>query len=1163
MNTLASRSDRKLENLGGTVVTKGFLDGSMSFMETVKYLESLGISGSVEGILTKSIVVPPGAAATYIPSSRTYATGDVIRVREHTWEEFKSAVEMSESRSADWEIQEGLETNVEEQQKSPVSAEGMDYQSYDPKALDAEYDRIKTEIENSNSDEQSKKEALDYLDETFVDLHERMETAQLKFREKVIQDDEWDFDVDALFNELGISLDTKNKLQDLISELDTKIKLRLNTTKGTIEITQVSTPKEVSPVPAKPTPTKESPITKQPMAHTPGVLHLGALLSALEIGGRTEAIEKIASEVKKGVIKASIDIASVFTSKDLNSNEMSLYKDMLDKLSHGRSDEDLFIAAVAIGTKLREQHLSPNKLPTVEEVEKVLGEVKKNVDHVLSQGEVTAELRQALENYEFQKNARELRRSLDSGYLVVSSLFGASNALLGSLDPRIVDLIDENYTFGPVDKRTGKPVETVEQMLDRNDGDEDKTLKEIKTLASKGMFGIIKSNRNLTSVDTALNTIFSASGKYSESFGYKYVLSNKDLYEKGITPASHISSYGASFGANNPQTRSAFISALSLEIEIAITKANRTNTSTIVKAAAESFAERQKADGKKADLSSEDAQKALAELSELVAVGLTKAHRAYQTKSPLPIDGTQKTLPQIGEQNSSSVPSEVRQGLLAIFNAAQFRTFGNSSTSIDRDASQRAAAAITLCLSGDEAVFDPSSGYFVGKTDTSVAVHARILGMARFFPPLTSDGYKWSDRRLKEIDSSLGRASQNDIERIQHLANSRGVDSHPISLVTDNFRAGLNRVVKGITSVGSTDKDQQSPLFSQEQASMWAYASDYDTSSSRNKDRISAIHRRVGDFIGKKAMDAKRVNAFCTPIPAGSESDFFKEHEGVSIASIVGSMGDDSKIKPKDRADRQTYRENAAKLIIHRLTSNSPPHFQNGPLLDEINKDIDGLLNKTSGSKAGTDFEVISELAVLMEIAKEGTNVRRIRGRSDPATGGKYQYVPEAFDGYMWEDLSGNKHIFGGANGVTGGALDSMHIKITGYDKGATDDDWDWSVADGAEVHIDGYEFKMEKSGVKIPHIGSMDSSTRVISHFLKSKASDGNGVPKAKRVVFGDVPLVNTPWETTESVERGDENGCYSVMLDPHANGLYVSSGLAPSVGKVSRGTYNSVVGD
>lgn len=1163
MSTLVSRSDKKLENLGGTVVTKGFLDGSMSFMETVKYLESLGISGSVEGILTKSIVVPPGATATYIPSSRTYATGDVIRVREHTWEEFKSAVEMSESRSKDWEIQEGLDSTAEDQKRESVSAEGMSYQNYDPKALDAEYDRLKTEIENSASDEQSKKEALAYLDETFVDLHEKMEKAQYTFRNKVIQDDEWDFDVDSLFKEAGISLDTKNKLQDLISELDTKIKLRLNTTKGTIEITQVSTPKEIAPVPAKPIPTREVPITKQPVTHTPGVLHLGALLAALEIGGRTEAIEKIASEIKKGVIKASIDIASVFTSKDLNKNEMKLYKDMLDKLSHGRSDEELLISAVAIGTTLREQHITPNSLPTVEEVERVLGEVKKNVDSVLSKGEVTAELRQALENYEFQKNAREFRRSLDSGYLIVSSLFGASNTLLGGLDPRIVDLIDENYTFGAIDKRTGEPVETVAQMLERNGGDEAETLKEIKTLASKGLFGIKKLKRALNIIDTQLNTIFSSSGKYSESFGYKYVLANKDLYENGVTPYGHISSSGASFGANNPQSRAAFISALSSELEAAIVKPNRTKASAIVKAAAESFAARQKADGKTVELASDAAQKALSELSDIVAVGLTKVHRAYQTKSQISVNGVQGILPEIGESNSVSVSAEVRQGLLAIFNAVQFRTFGNSATSIDRDVSQRAAAAVTLCLSGDEAVFDPSSGYFVGKTDTSLSVHARILSVARFLPPLTSEGYKWSDRSLIEIDSSLGKKSQDDVERIRHLANRQSAESHPISLVAENFRSGLNRVVKGITTVGSTNKDQQTTLFTQEQALMWAYATDYDTSSGRNKDRISAIHRRVGDFIGKKAMDQKRVRAFCTPIPAGDEEAFFKSHEGVSIASIVGSMGDDSKIRPTDRVDRQVYRENASKLIVNRLTRNAPPHFNNGPLLDEIRADIDSILGSTSGSKAGSDFEGIAELSVLLELAKEGTNVRRVRGRSDPTTGGKYQYVPEAFDGYMWEDLDGNKHIFGSANGVTGGALDSMHIKVTGYEKGDSDDDWDWSVSDGAEVHIDGYEFKMEKSGVKVPHVGSIDSATRVISHFLKSKASSNEGVPKAKKVVFGDIPVINTPWEATESVERGDENGCYSVMLDPHANGTYVASGLAPSVGKVYRGTYNSVVGD
>lgn len=1130
-------SNKKLVTLKGVTVTQGYVDGTMSLWDTVDYLSRLGIHGLFEDVVTKAVFVPPGAQAQNTQSNRTYAEGDFIPVPEHSWEEFVQSVQSDESRNQHWVITDAPVASPEPIQETPVSREDYDkamgklVEKYDERELGRIFSYLKQQAE-SIPDQQQKEAQLNAV-------HEFISDASAKMQE-----------YEAVAKQGALKLSDVVDAKELIRNFEIASELRYNKASNNFNIK----------------------IGK-------GQVHFGALVATLELAGNRVALNQLESIIQTGGyanngIELPMDslfgVSMVDENGKVDPEAVELYKDVLTKLDSTLPEDKLIMGVSQVADKMR--NIRADKVTVNVEVpqdildaaEKLRQSVSKVVDvlnDIKDADGPIQELREAFKNLEFMKEARATYASLTSGNLMVQSVLDFSHMVNGKLTSDILGFLDKYFVF-PAGK-------TITDRLGKYVGGKipPEELAALKTelyttpVQPKNL-KISVADRKL--VTTALRR---AMGKTLSTGGTVVEVSSGELPKEVI---EGVLTYGSGnliqyFKDNNHhykiQDLDLFFSKLVanfLAKSSTVTKETQydangkeipqwANQGRMTGAAARDLLIESLKDYETAyyasqgiDISTISTWNRIADSVERTA-SLQKTFFAETKKvfAPLTLnrlrgnvppflnsDGSPKLGKSAETSSREAVTPKALEGILALVNH-QLMKHQNvvREENIDHDADRRAAIAITY-FCGEGVKVDPATGSFThidgsGRKYMSM----RVLGLARFLPPLGKEGYEWAPEYKERIDQAIleNRVKDknpsleiSDRDRMAYVMEGE-TEFAPIHLLGENIRAGLRNVTKGNRN-GTTPNS--GPLLTREESQHLGSLIDYDTHPGTNGQRINKLNTSLRSYVGTKPLTD---NLLTSLISEDVSPDAFS---GVSIAAMLGAYHYDEAVP--DEADDRFF-ANVGAIIDHRVRA----ELRNASkgvadvvadyakeLLEQAKTDLRS--NKTAGNRhvkptnrrrknfepeakagstqLGTVAESLINVGSVMgmlgssKIKKaEVVRPKMVRSGTGSLVEGKHSW--DAFRGLRWETADGSVNYFGKINGVNNGAVDEFLL----------------SEKDGITT-ISGFETKIEKAEPTLPHLGNATDVTRMLGSYYKKKIEAGN---PPKKVIITDNTLVSAGWNS------------------------------------------------
>lgn len=1075
-------SNKKLTTFKGITVTKGFLEGTMPLEDTVLYLESLGINGVFENLLMKAVFVPPGWRAEHTKSNKIYDQGMFIPVPERTWEEFVTAAESD--RGDLWRVTEvGV---VEEGYTDPQAA--VHDEEYDSavKRLTGEYDeqdlgilfrRMQSQIE-SIEDEEVKAQAVEELNTFIKDVHSMQQVELEKKKEEI-------------FREAGVSLEDKSNIEQVIRAFHKSMSMKMNTRMGIISVK----------------------VTGAPGGTDSSDMHLGAFISAMEIAGNTEVLQKLSgvmtTSMSSGVPPVvSIPVSSMFPNSLGTTEEKRIYRDMVTTLNANFTEDNLVLSVSKIGHELSTLYSKNRKLPSssIEVLEKRAQELEDNISNLIEElhssvpSTSNTYTLEGLNTFQFAKSVRQFHRDLSSGNLAVQTFLDASGEFLDGNSLAATTLLDENFDFTV--SLGGK---TLTQFIKENPEDYRNKIKmalfatPIKPLVPSGRSRYDAMSAISTSVKNLFKVKLSSISGYKDTAAYRIFMS-RDVVDNALQAVDR-----------DPEKQAAFERALVSAIsghwdQVFQVKANFTKamSDSIVASAMDIY--------KKTTGETLVPNSGTSKLSDSLFVSSKAGVREYFQKRPLYED--------------SIISDEVREGLSSLFMHGIYTSIPSSPYSdSDYDSTVRASSAISYFMGGNITGVDMKTGGYVYKgQDGDKYLHLRILSSARFLPPLSNTGYVWPksgkdyiDSMIVASDPTLDRSELTDRDRLALISNMKNSDTmKPAFLALCNITASLQNVTQSDLS------DSTLMITSRKQYETMIQVFDVDLSAEGNVGRMRGVNTHTKELLGSAGVDSKMVDRFFVgDIDANSP-----EFSQISLTALLDHVTPKSGSRTTEQ--RQQFVKNANSLIQKRLSGKLPAnvisHFS-----EQVEKSaLSGSTKSGSVSEGnlGHTYEFLANIPVLANHLTPGSRVTVL---SPPPT---ERFTYAAMSGFSWKDEQGNTHTLGKTNGSNSGLMDNAHLILS---------------ADGEEIRVEGYEAKITKEGGTVAHLGNSTNLQRLLIDYYQKNSGT------VKKVVMGEVATINAPWKPTDS----KETSCASTEMNLYGGTKYVSAGVAPNSGTLVPGDY------
>lgn len=1124
-------SNKKLVTHKGITVTKGYLEGTMEFMETVKYLSSLGIHGLFEDVVRKAVFVPPGYQAKHQISQRTYQQGDFIPVPERSWEEFLAAAQGD--RNENWiitevPVMEGIDVV---QETTPVSS--VDYQQainslatkYDENELGKIFRYLKQQAE-SIQDPLLRDEQLRRVHEMAQDVDAKMKLAE------------------------ELAKDSQLKLSDVIDAREI-----INTYRVEGELRYLAHNKKLALKVGK------------------GEMHFGALVAVLELSGNINGLHSISElmdNVRNGHASGAIELSDdalfpggLTKNGKPNAEAVEIYKDMLDLLRFDLPENDLLLGISRVATSMRElvkknynvEVPAPhNVLEAVEKVSESISETLKFLDENKESSAMYKELYDAINGLKFLHDVRQTHASLTSGNLLVQSMLEFSTRTSGRVEDSVIEFLDEYFDFESSIGMTLK-----EKLEGRNGSPTERDLRDIKEglyrrpLAPKRMeHNYSRTGEYLSALATKFKKAFgkdlqrgggikAVSTIPSEvvddvvnNFGKKffdYVRANKVLEKHGITKPDIFEEEFAATVIEKTQpynpTKLAMHPKDAAEVWITATKRYAARVADDKVMVPEDSAV------------PNDLANPLKNSYNVFIRARLRGHIPYINKNGVP-QFNASSHPETPPSEGVGFNKEAVEGLVALF-MHNFVKREPVEGNIDIDADARASTAVTYFCGGANVRVSPETGGFITQSeDGSHYLNMRILQLARYLPPLGRSGYAWApdvQRQMdREISASTGKAIEDitDIDRLEHFAS---VNMHPdsinnphtppIHVVGENIRAGLRNLVNGETNVPGLNKFDR--VLTPEQTQRLTRIIDYNTDEGTQNNRIQPLHATVREYFGEKSPTEEDFSTL-ENISLENLSAF----NGVSLSQLLNRYLDKSK-PPLTKHER--FAENITRLAVQRADDylqNLDPTVKQ-EFLNYVKDVVSTTCNelhakrksKADGAQLGHIAEGVLKLTIPMSMLHEAKSIKRLEPKM--IDGKKEQHTWGAVTGLQWVDKSGNTHYFGHSSGVTNGGIDVFHVKL-----------------ENRHAIISGYECKMESGEPAVPHTGNGTHSARFLANFYKEHED------KLDSITINDNTLLSASWGTPT-------NNTFAGGYKLQRNGYkFVEAGVTFDKGKATIGRYS-----
>ena len=1085
-------SAKKLVTHKGLTVTKGYLEGTMDFQDTVLYLSKLGIHGLFEEVVRKAVFVPPGFQAQHQKSQRTYQQGDFIPVPEHDWDSFVQAAQSE--RNENWIISEVPVM----QQPSEVDTQEVTSEDYQA-SLDKLLDKY---------DENELGKVFNYL----MAQAESIEDVNMREQQK------------NAIHELATDIDTRMKLAE---EIASNKKLKLADVIDARElINEFRVNSDIKHIPAK---------GKLSLTIGKGELHLGAFIATMEISGNVPVLNQLKDELSKipagQELKGKIDIdtKAIFPNGLKDAKEIAAYRDMLDLLRFDLDDDALIMGISRVTSSLADIYNKKKIISTPHEVISAMRELHSSIDNTLNYLEdvkgadaLHQSIYDAINTTQFKVAVSETRRSIDSGNLLVQSMMDFSLAVSGRLTDSVVNLMDETFDFQSslgetLKERLGSHINVGEIPADIRKSIKEDLYRNPLQLVSDFKAGVPtgKLNRMITSVREAFGgaTVLQQGGLGGSAAKMSHVtdaITNEVLLAKDspitignntfANPIEAVKHIAASYKVSDTDT---FVKVFTAEAvnnlrsnvnaNIQLAQCRDILLSSLDVYSAMTGETLEKPDAKMRH-NFEPIRLATSATLSLFNKQLQRGRSQFVSKEK-GISTSHEAAP--------TTSSKLRQDAIEGISALYFHTLLKNNTvpgdNIDYDARKRAATAATYFCGAGGIEVDPEHGAFVNTSpDGTTYLNMRVLSLARFLPPMSRDGYKWAPDVQKDMDTEIavkkgkGLEEITDIDRLEHFASSE-TPVKPIHALGENIRAGLGNVTRGNTNIPGINPKEN--ILSSDQVRRLSSLIDYDTDVGRQSQRIGKIHQTVKDYMGT----TKATDADIEKLNSGEINP--ADYSTISLANLLDRSFHDANGKKLTIPASEAYSENAAKIAVDRasrvLGDNISPQAKEA-FLAYLGDKVKGAFEtvKQSGSHLGYDGEALLNLSVPMSFMGTAKNIEVLEPQVVNEEGGKEQHTWNAFKGLKWTDANNSTHYFGSLNGTTNGAIDDVHIE---HKKDGT-------------VILSGIESKMEAGEPPIPHTGNATHATRLLANYYTAHEDNIN------KVIFNDNTMLSASYNTPDS---------------------------------------------